>query len=77
MPKSNVPIPTLADGTMFSAIEQMKALESCPKGEMKEWYRHWWVQIKYKPTISYKQITKKFKKYKDGKKVNPDWFASG
>jgi hypothetical protein len=61
-PKSNVPIPTPADGAMFGAIELMKALESCPKGKMKEWYRHW-VQMKFIPTISYEQTTKKFKKY--------------
>ena len=47
-PKSNVPIPTPADGAMFGVIELMKALESCPKGKMKEWYSHW-IQMKYVP----------------------------
>jgi hypothetical protein len=74
-PKSNAPIPTPADGQLFEIMELMKVLESCPKGAMKEWCTEW--KKKNYVHVGYEQITRKFQKYYDGKKIKPNWGQTG
>jgi hypothetical protein len=74
-PKSNAPIPTLADGKLFEIMELMKVLESCPMGAMKKWCTEW--KKKNYVHVGYEQITRKFQIYNDGKKVKPNWGQTG
>jgi len=71
----HVRIPVPADGVLFEVLEAMNALDTCPDRQMKCWCLHW-IEKRYVP-VSYQQVLKKFKKFKAGEYVQPDWFHDG
>lgn len=53
----------------------MKALEKCPDRKMKAWCTDW-IEKRYVP-VSYKQLMKKFNRFKANEFIHPDWLHDG